>query len=1000
MGARPWADCLPSRWLAPLLPWLFGTGICFGPAIAPSKAQTIIPSGATTGPTTVVTDTTTTQPTSSTTTNYVISGGVPTAGNALIHSFSRFDLGPGQTATFDLTGSPSTINAIWGRILSAAPSKLEGTLAAYTPFGNSIELTLVNPFGFILGTGFNTNGINSLGLLAAPQVFAQLNASTAYVDLLSTSAATSFTSASRLAGAAYATQAELGQSSITYASTALAVPRLGLMAATIDFQPGSVLKTDALRVLAPWFVGGINFGTSSSGFSSLTFGNYTPNSTIYFYSQDNAVVSGSGAADPAYFLLNRDSLYTATTSSSLAPGSVQFNGTIEPLSGTSLNADLVARQAYVGLQSTAAGFTSPFGDYATTDLSVTPAISGNAGFSVRIVVDPSVGLYQPPVPSPTDPAPSPNNFSDSSGNNQPSTPGPNGSFAPGGPAQTVEQGVAVAVAGLPIPQLDNGSSAPGKDNNGSPRPGAVNDPTAKIGSAPATDIAVSGTSVGVATQASSLPTTRRSNAQAAAATTAGLSANPVFQSSSLSSAQSNASFSAAELTITHDTAQALGVADAEALTPAQMQKLLQAAKTSVRQRYVQAKGAGEAMAADGSRDQAGWLALKPGSSASDAPPALGLFAGISYNPAILSIRFSEAKGRTVSANADSFLDYTLIPAQGPIVGHRLELASGRFAGLLKQLYGSISRQEGLDVADASSPARQLYGLLIAPIAEQLQSQKITTVLIAADRGLQGVPFAALHDGQQFFGDRYAFSLTPALSLTDLRLQDGSVKRLLTLGASQFFDGLAPLPLVPQEVEKIAAMKTSEALLNHAFTPKSLLGAASDPRYGWIHVATHAEFLPGGPAQSRLFTGTEPLPLSAFAELRKTRHDKPIDLFTLSACRTALGDADSELGFAGLAIQAGARSAIGTLWYVDDVATSAYFIQVYRYLSQGLPKAEALQATRRDFSRGRVQLVGNKIMAADGELLLDNLSAPQQRRVASGLANPYFWAGIEMVGSPW
>ena len=121
---------------------------------------------------------------------------------------------------------------------------------------------------------------------------------------------------------------------------------------------------------------------------------------------------------------------------------------------------------------------------------------------------------------------------------------------------------------------------------------------------------------------------------------------------------------------------------------------------------------------------------------------------------------------------------------------------------------------------------------------------------------------------------------------------------------------------------------------------------------------------------------------------------------MSACRTALGDSESELGFAGLAIQAGARSAIGTLWYVDDVATSAYFIQVYRYLKQGLPKAEALQATRRDFSRGRILLTGNKLIAADGELLLDHLSVPQQRRVASGLSNPYFWAGIEMVGSPW
>jgi len=489
-------------------------------------------------------------------------------------------------------------------------------------------------------------------------------------------------------------------------------------------------------------------------------------------------------------------------------------------------------------------------------------------------------------------------------------------------------------------------------------------------------------------------------AVAGAMATVSVDGSPALQANSLATSDATNRFNTAELTITQDTAKALGVADAEALTPAQLQKLLQAAAVSMRTRYVQANGAiapGHSLSwSDGSL----LLAAKPSAAQSDVRGLTNSFVGSSYNPAILSIRFSEAKGRTTNATADAFLDYTLIPSDGPIIGHRLELTSSRFVGLLRQLYGSLSRQEPLDVADRASSSRQLYGLLIGPVAEQLHHQKITTILIAADRGLQGVPFAALHDGQQFFGNRYAFALTPALSLTDLKLQDGATKRLLTFGASQFSDGLAPLPLVPQELEKISSLRTSEARLNRSFTPKTLLEAASDPRYGWIHVATHAEFLPGGPSQSRLFTGTEPLSLSAFADLRKTRQDQPIDLFTLSACRTALGDSDSELGFAGLAIQAGARSAIGTLWYVDDVATSAYFIQVYRYLKQGLPKAEALQATRRDFSHGRVLLAGNKIVGADGELLLDNLTLAQQRRVASGLAYPYFWAGIEMVGSPW
>jgi len=232
-------------------------------------------------------------------------------------------------------------------------------------------------------------------------------------------------------------------------------------------------------------------------------------------------------------------------------------------------------------------------------------------------------------------------------------------------------------------------------------------------------------------------------------------------------------------------------------------------------------------------------------------------------------------------------------------------------------------------------------------------------LISADRGLQAIPFAALHDGRRYFGEAYAFSLTPSLALTSLEPPVRQQGKLLAAG-SAVFDGLAPLPLVPQELNKVGIAGRKDEELNKAFTPRTLMVQAGDHQYSRVHIATHAEFLPGGPASSRLFSGTVPVPLSDFVKLRRDREGAPLDLISFSACRTALGDAETELGFAGLALQAGARSAVGTLWYVDDVATSAYFVQMYRYLDSGVPKAEALQLTRQAFSRGLVHLEGDKV----------------------------------------
>lgn len=404
-------------------------------------------------------------------------------------------------------------------------------------------------------------------------------------------------------------------------------------------------------------------------------------------------------------------------------------------------------------------------------------------------------------------------------------------------------------------------------------------------------------------------------------------------------------------------------------------------------------------------DEASWIASTDLLAAGPLPPS---FQRASYRPAVLHIRFSEERPKAQAATAkgagkdkatDAFLDITLVPLQGAVEGRRVELSKAAFAEQLRQLYASLSRQDSLDVANPKAPARQLYNTLLGPVAPLLQAQGVTTLLIAADRGLQAVPFAALHDGSRYLGDRYAFAITPSLALTNLSTDAERGQTLLAAGASSF-EGLAPLPLVPQELNNVGGTGSKDLFLNRDFTPEVLLEKAGDSRYGRVHVATHAEFLPGGPAASYLYSGVGPIPLSTFTRLRQQRQGAPLDLISFSACRTAIGDPSSELGFAGLAVQAGARSAAGTLWYVDDVATSAYFQQLYRHLGQGVPKAEALQLTRQAFQRGLIRLEGDRVLAPDGVVLLQNLTSVQQRRVRDGFQNPYFWAGVELVGAPW
>ena len=273
--------------------------------------------------------------------------------------------------------------------------------------------------------------------------------------------------------------------------------------------------------------------------------------------------------------------------------------------------------------------------------------------------------------------------------------------------------------------------------------------------------------------------------------------------------------------------------------------------------------------------------------------------------------------------------------------------------------------------------------------------------MSADRGLQAIPFSALAHQGEYAVKKTSFSFTPSLALTDLSvpLADTKSEGILIMGSSEFSD-LAPLPFVGQEVENIQQVYEGLAVVEDQFTSQRVITDLKSSTQPLIHLATHADFKGGKPDQSMIHTRDGFISFEAFKSIRRERKSDPIDLFVLSACRSALGDSDSEMGLAGMALQAGAKSAIGSLWYVDDIATSAFFSQFYRYLSRGMTKSSALSMTQRDFASGSIKITGSDVVAPSGDILLSNLSASQKFNYPRGFRHPFFWSGFVLLGTPW
>ncbi len=252
-------------------------------------------------------------------------------------------------------------------------------------------------------------------------------------------------------------------------------------------------------------------------------------------------------------------------------------------------------------------------------------------------------------------------------------------------------------------------------------------------------------------------------------------------------------------------------------------------------------------------------------------------------------------------------------------------------------------------------AQQLYAWLIRPLEPDLASFQINTLVFIPDGPLRTVPMAALHDGRQFLIEKFAVATTPGLNLTDPKPIDREKVRMLSSGLTQAVQGFPSLPFVEEEINTIRTLYQGDQLLNGEFSAPRLEQELRDHPYGILHIATHGWFA-SDTTQSYLLTYDGKLTINELDRLIglfRYRKD-PLELLTLSACQTGIDDDRSALGLAGVAIKAGARSALATLWFINDEASATLVSEFYRQLrNPKLSKAQALQLAQQRLLADRV-----------------------------------------------
>ncbi|HEY9804209.1 MAG TPA: CHAT domain-containing protein [Leptolyngbyaceae cyanobacterium] len=359
---------------------------------------------------------------------------------------------------------------------------------------------------------------------------------------------------------------------------------------------------------------------------------------------------------------------------------------------------------------------------------------------------------------------------------------------------------------------------------------------------------------------------------------------------------------------------------------------------------------------------------------------------------------------TVGQSDRDQLEIIVVTGKGNPIRKRIDgTTRAKVLQVAEEYRDQIVNPQNRDTQGYLQPSQQLYKWLIAPLEADLQERGINNLVFLPDIGLRTTPMAALHDGKQFIVEKYSIGLMPSLSLTNTLYTDIKKSQVLALGISQSTQGQQPLPAVPVELSTLVSqLWQGKLLLNEQATLGNLKMIRRQQPFGIIHLATHADFIPGPLSNSYIQLWEDKLRLNQIRQLRL--NEPQVEMIVLSACRTALGDEEVEIGFAGLAVLAGVKTSIASMWAVNDAGTATLMTKFYESLKTAPIRAEALRQAQVAMAKGELYIKDGRVegLAAARGLVLPAQSVENvdEDEDTIQLSHPYYWAAFTMVGNPW